>query len=223
MIRMEKIRVLLVDDHALVRDAIAIMLTQQGDMQVVGSLSSGEELINKLRDLDPDVILMDILLKGMSGIEATRWVKERDANVKVILLSMEIKKDLLAAGIQSGIDGYLPKEAEKNVLIQAVRQVYKGEKYFNEALTSLVFDDFYKKEKAASQSRHHLKLTDLTKREMQVLTLVAQGKSNKEVAEELFISTKTVDSHKTNILEKLGLRNTAELVRYAIKNELIPV
>jgi DNA-binding NarL/FixJ family response regulator len=220
---MEKIRVVLVDDHTLVRDAIATMLAQHSDIQVVGSLSSGEEMIGKVRELTPDVILMDIILKGMSGIEATRWVKERNSQIKVILLSQEIKKELLTAGIQSGIDGYLPKEAEKDLLIQAVRKVYGGEKYFNEALTSLVFEDFYNKERAANQTKRHMKLTDLTKREMQVLHLVAQGKSNKEVADELFISTKTVDTHKTHILDKLGLKNTAELVRYAIKNELIPM
>ncbi|MGC1244174.1 MAG: response regulator transcription factor [Chryseosolibacter sp.] len=220
---MEKISVVLVDDHTLVRDAIATVLEQHGDIQVVGSFSSGEEMIGKVRELGPDVILMDIILKGMSGIEATRWVKERNSQIKVILLSQEIKKELLTAGIQSGIDGYLPKEAEKDLLIQAVRTVYGGKKYFNEALTSLVFEDFYNKERAANQSKRHLKLSDLTKREMEVLHLVAQGKSNKEVAGELFISTKTVDTHKTHILDKLGLKNTAELVRYAIRNELIPM
>lgn len=218
---MERIKVLLVDDHTIVRDSIAVMLAQVHDIQVVGSLSSGEELISKMRDLNPDVVVMDIKMKGISGIEATRWVKERNNNVKVILLSMEVKKELVAAGIQSGIDGYLPKDVEKSTLIEAIRVVSKGEKYFNEAITSLVFEDFYKREVSARQAKQYLQLTDLSKREMEVLQLIALGKADKEVAEQLFISTKTVNTHKMNILNKLGLKNTAELVRYAIKNELI--
>lgn len=218
---MERIKVLLVDDHTVVRDSIAIMLAQLDDIQIVGALSSGEELISKMRDLNPDMIIMDIHMKGMTGIEATRWVKERNNKVKVILLSMEVKKELVSAGIQSGIDGYLPKDVEKYTLIEAIRVVSKGEKYFNEAITNLVFEDFYNREVSARQTKQHLKLTDLSKREMEVLQLVASGKSDKEVADQLFISAKTVNTHKMHILDKLGLKNTAELVRYAIKNELI--
>ncbi len=218
---MQRIKVLLVDDHTIVRDSIAIMLAQLDDIQIVGSLSSGEELISKMRDLNPDMIIMDIQMKGMTGIEATRWVKERNNKIKVILLSMEVKKELVSAGIQSGIDGYLPKDVEKATLIEAIRVVSKGEKYFNEAITNLVFEDFYSREVSARQTKQHLQLTDLSKREMEVLQLIASGKSDKEVAEQLFISTKTVNTHKMHILDKLGLKNTAELVRYAIKNGLI--
>lgn len=218
---MRKIKVLLVDDHTIVRDSIAIMLAQIDDMQIVGSLSSGEELISKARDLNPDVIVMDIHMKGMTGIEATRWVKERNNKIKVILLSMEVKKELVATGIQSGIDGYLPKDVEKATLIEAIRVVSKGEKYFNEAITNLVFEDFYNREVSARQTKQHLQLTGLSKREMEVLQLIASGKSDKEVADQLFISSKTVNTHKMHILDKLGLKNTAELVRYAIRNELI--
>jgi DNA-binding NarL/FixJ family response regulator len=214
---------MLVDDHNLVRDALAIMLHQVEDMQVVGSVASGEELLGKLKDLNPHVVLMDIMLKGMTGIEATRWIKERDAAVKVILLSSEVKKEFVSAGIQSGIDGYLPKDVEKILLIKAIRAVMGGEKYFNEAVTTLIFEDFYKKEKTTNETLKQLKITDLTKRELEVLTLIANGKGNKEVADELHISTKTVDSHKMHILDKLGLKNTAELVKYAIKNNLIVV
>jgi DNA-binding NarL/FixJ family response regulator len=223
MNKTERIKVLLVDDHTLVRDALAIMLRQVDDIQVVGALSSGEDAVSKVNILAPDVILMDIMLKGMTGIEATRWIKERNSKIKIILLSMEVKKEFVTAGIQSGIDGYLPKDVEKNILLDAIRMAYQGGKYFNEAITSLVFEDFYKKEKSTLQTEERLKVTDLTKREREVLALVANGKSNKEVADQLFISTKTVDTHKTHILDKLGLKNTAELVKYAIKNKLIPM
>lgn len=218
-----KIKVLLVDDHVLLRDGVAILLKQADDIQVVGSLATGEEAISKVSALLPDVIVMDIHLTGMSGIEATRWIKERNPQVKVILLSIEVKKEFVSSGIQAGIDGYLPKDVEKAMLIDAIRTVFKGGKAFDDAITSLIFEDFYKKEKSVQSVKNISKMADLTKRERQVLSLVANGKNNTEVADELFISTKTVDTHKTHILEKLGLKNTAELVKYAIKNKLITV
>jgi DNA-binding NarL/FixJ family response regulator len=165
---------------------------------------------------------MDIMLRGMTGIEATRWIKERDATIKIILISMEISKDYISAGIKSGVDGYLHKDSEKATLIEAIRSVHSGGRYFNEAITSLVFEDFYKHEKTGKAKERKIS-QDLTKREHEILELVAEGKSNKEVAESLFISVKTVETHKTHILEKLGLRNTAELVKYAIKNNIIPL
>src|SRR5690606_36663823 len=172
-------------------------------------------------ELQPDIILMDIMMGGMTGIEATRWIKEQDASIKIILISSEVKKELVTAGIQCGINGYLPKDVEKGMLIEAIRSVYKGGRYFDEAITSLVFDDFYQKKKMTTTSTKISMPNDLTKREHEVLGLVASGKSNKKVAEDLFISVKTVETHKSHILEKLGLNNTAELVRYAIKNNLI--
>lgn len=220
----DKIKVVLVDDHRLVRDSIAIMLQQVDDIQIVGAFSNAEELLSKLKDLNPDVIIMDIMMTGMTGIEATHWVKDRFPRIKVLILSMEVKREFVSAGIQSGIDGYLPKDIEKNVLIDAVRTVNRGEKFFNEAITTLVFEDFYNKERTNKQVKQHLgsnDLSKLTKRELEILSLIAAGKSTKQVADELFISTKTVDTHKTHILDKLGLSNTAELVKYAIKNELI--
>ena len=215
------IRIALVDDHVLLRDALSLALQQIDDFQIVASVSSGEEMINQCRDVNPHVIIMDIFLKGISGIETTKWIKERTNSIKVILLSGEVRKDLVSAGIHSGIDGYLPKEVDRAVLANAIRAVVKGEKYFNEAITSLVFEDFYNKEVVNKQEEIQLLTSDLTRREMEVLTLIANGKSNKEAAGELFISVKTVDTHKMHILEKLGLKNTAELVKYAIKNKLI--
>lgn len=220
----DKIKVVLVDDHRLVRDSIAIMLQQVDDIQIIGAFSNAEELLSKLNDLNPNVIIMDIMMTGMTGIEATHWVKDRFPRIKVLILSMEVKREFVSAGIQSGIDGYLPKDIEKNVLIDAVRTLNRGEKFFNEAITTLVFEDFYNKERTNKQVKQHLgsnDLSKLTKRELEILSLIAAGKSTKQVADELFISTKTVDTHKTHILDKLGLSNTAELVKYAIKNELI--
>ncbi len=220
MNKSEKIRVLLVDDHSLLRNALAIILHQVEDIQIVGSLSSGEELIDKFRSLNPDVIIIDIMLVGITGIEATRLIKERNTSVKIILLSSEIRREFVSTGIQAGIDGYLTKDVEKDILVKAIHTVYKGQKYFNEAITALVFEDFYKGER---EGRKRKITSGLTKRENEILEIVAIGKSNREIADLLFISTKTVETHKTNVLEKLGLKNTAELVRYAIKNNIITI
>ena len=220
---MSSIKVLIVDDHRLLRDGLAALLKQAPDIEIVGSVPSGEEAINIFPTLRPDVILMDIMMGGMTGIEATRWVKEQDSHVKVILISSEIKKELVTAGIQCGIDGYLPKDVDFNVLCDAIRTVRGGGRYFNEAITNLVFEDFYQKKKLTNTQGKVTLPNDLTKREQEVLALVASGKSNQEVADDLFISIKTVDTHKNHILDKLGLKNTAELVKYAIKNKLISV
>jgi DNA-binding NarL/FixJ family response regulator len=216
-----KTRVLIVDDHRLLRDGLAALLGQAEDIQVVGSVPSGEEAISIFPSLKPDIILMDIMMGGMTGIEATRWIKEQDSQVKVILISSEIKKELVTAGIQCGIDGYLPKDVDLSILREAIRTVKNGGRYFNEAITNLVFEDFYQKKKLTNTNGKVTLPNDLTKREQEVLALVASGKSNQEVADDLFISIKTVDTHKNHILDKLGLKNTAELVRYAIKNKLI--
>lgn len=216
-----KIKILIVDDHRLLRDGLAALLSQADDLEIVGSVPSGEEAISVFPSLKPDVILMDIMMGGMTGIEATRWLKEQDAQVKVILISSEIKKELVTAGIQCGIDGYLPKDVEFKVLCDAIHTVKGGGRYFNEAITNLVFEDFYQKKKLTNTNGKVTLPNDLTKREQEVLALVASGKSNQEVADDLFISIKTVDTHKNHILDKLGLKNTAELVKYAIKNKLI--
>lgn len=216
-----KIRVLIVDDHRLLRDGLEALLNQAKDIEVVGSVASGEEAISIFPNVKPDVILMDIMMGGMTGIEATRWIKEQDSRVRVILISSEIKKELVTAGIQCGIDGYLPKDVDLAVLGDAIRTVQKGGRYFNEAITNLVFEDFYQKKKLTNTYGKVTLPNDLTRREEEVLALVASGKSNQEVADDLFISIKTVDTHKNHILEKLGLKNTAELVKYAIKNKLI--
>lgn len=214
-------RLLIVDDHRILRDGLSALLNGAEDIEIVGAVSSAEEAISVIPSLMPNLILMDILMGGMSGIEATRWIKEQDHTIKVILVSAEIKKELLTAGIQCGIDGYLPKDIDATTLIAAIRTVSNGGRYFNEAITSLVFDDFYQNKKSTLRNGKTTAPNDLTAREQEVLALVASGKSNKQVADELFISVKTVDTHKSHILDKLGLKNTAELVRYAIKNNLI--
>jgi DNA-binding NarL/FixJ family response regulator len=217
----QKIQVLLVDDHKLIREGVQAMLEGTEDIEVIGSVASGEEAVNEVRHTKPDVILMDIMMGGMTGIEATRWIKEGDPSIKIVMLTMEISKEYVSASIKSGVDGYLPKDVDKEALLQAIRTVHQGGRFFNDAIMKLVFEDFYTHEKFKSPLK---KLpNELTKREYEILGLVASGKTNRELAESLFISIKTVETHKTNILEKLGLRNTTDLVKYAIKNKIISI
>jgi DNA-binding NarL/FixJ family response regulator len=220
MTSLSRIKVLLVDDHKLIRSGLMSMLANE-DVDVIGSVPSGEDAFNMVRDTRPDVILMDIMMGGMTGIEATRWIKNFDPTIRIIILSMEISKDYVSASIKSGVDGYLPKDVDKETVIEAITKVHHGERFFNDAIMKLVFEDFYSHEKLKGPVTRLP--NDLTKREHEVLGLVAAGKTNKELAELLFISVKTVETHKTNIMEKLGLKNNMEVVKYAIKNKIISI
>jgi DNA-binding NarL/FixJ family response regulator len=218
----KEISILLVDDHTLVRDGIASLLSKIDGISIQASCSTGEEAIGLAHTLQPDLILMDIMMNGMTGIEATRWIKEQNPDTKIILLSTEVKREFVAAGIKSGIDGYIPKDASLEILATAIETVMRGERFFTEAITKLVFEDFYLQEKTGKKRIH--KVNDgLTKRESEVLELVAEGISNREIGDRLFISVKTVETHKMHILDKLGLKNTTELVKYAIKNNIISI
>ncbi|MEM9855921.1 MAG: response regulator transcription factor [Bacteroidota bacterium] len=214
---MRNLKVVLVDDHALLMEGVVSLLSNIEYISVVGKAASGEEAINLASEVNPDIILMDIVMHGMTGIEATRWIKEQHPEIKIILLSSEVSENYVTLGVKAGVDGYLPKNVEKAVLIEAINQVMEGEKYFAQPITKIILDSFYKQ----SIGQKTTVSNELTKRENEVLQQVAMGKTNTEVAEELFISVKTVETHKTNILSKLGLRNTAELVKYAIKNKII--
>lgn len=214
------IKILVVDDHSLVRDGIVSILEHTDNILIAGSCASGEEAIGLVEQYHPHVILMDILLPGMSGIEATRWIKEQNPSIKIILLSMEIKKVLVTAGIQAGIDGYLPKDSHKETMLEAIHQVMQGKTFFTEAITALIFEDYYQHQREGKK-RERKMTQGLTKREHEVLELIAHGLPTKEVGERLFISMKTVETHKAHILEKLGLKNTSEIVLFAVKNKII--
>lgn len=218
---MDRIKLLITDDHQLVREGLEAMFENVREIEVTGLAATGEDAVNMARTVKPDVVLMDIIMPGMNGIEATRWIKEIDESIRVIILTMEISKDYVSAAIKSKVDGYLPKDIGKKVLVEAIKAVHNGERYFNDAIKKLIFEDFYSAEKLKNPKK--ALPNQLTKREAEVLALVATGKPNKDIAEALFISVKTVETHKTHILIKLGLNNNAELVRYAIKNNIISI
>jgi len=215
-----KIKVAVADDHGLMRQGLISLLQGDKSIEVIGDVDSGEAAVNLANELSPDIFLMDIVMKGMTGIEATRWIKEHNPKIKIILISSEVNKDYITAGIKSGIDGYLPKDTDKETLLMAIHTAMKGEKYFSPEITALVFQDFYLKEKDG-KGLPTKKTQELTKREEEVLVLIAHGKSLREIGDELFISVKTVESHKMHIQDKLGLTNAAQLVKFAIEHGMI--
>jgi len=216
------IKVAIADDHGLLRQGIISLLQKMEGIEMIGEMASGEEAVNFAQEHHPDVFLIDIVMRGMSGIEATRWIKEQTPGVRIILISSEVNKDFISTGIKSGIDGYLNKDVDAETLLSAIKTVMKGERFFSPEVTALVFQDFYLKEKEG-KGLPSKKTTELTKREEEVLTLIAHGKSLKEIADELFLSVKTIETHKLHIQDKLGLSNTAKLVKYAIENNLIEI
>jgi len=216
----KKIRVLMADDHQLMREGLLSLLNTTNDIEVVGAVRSGEDAVNSAFELKPDVIVMDIVMKGISGIEAARWIKEQNGDIKILLISMSVNKEYLSAGIKCGVDGYLPKDCPKEALVQGIRSIYSGNKYFPDDIKKMIFDEFCYRQIGDDPAKTILG-NELTKREHEILALVASGKGNKEIGEKLFISVKTVDTHKSHILEKLGLKNTLELVRYAIRKGIL--
>ncbi len=217
---MDRIRIIVTDDHRLMREGLSALMAHEDDMEVIGEAANGEEAINLVRERQPDIVLMDILMPGMNGLEAARWIQEVDPHVGVIVLSMEVSKEYVTAAIKSGVDGYLPKNIGKSDLLNAVRMVSHGQRYFSEAIKKLIFEDFYLEEKLKGPKRGAS--GELTRREMEVLRLVAYGRTNAEIAEDLSISIKTVETHKSRVLLKLGVTNNNAVVHYAIKHNLIP-
>ncbi|MBL7833148.1 MAG: response regulator transcription factor [Cyclobacteriaceae bacterium] len=215
-----KILVAVADDHGLMRHGIVSLLEEDPTIQVVASVSSGEDAINVANNRTPDLFLLDIVMKGMTGIEATRWIKDQNPTVKVILLSSEVSKEFISEGMKMGIDGYLLKDCSKEMLFEAISAVMRGEKFFSPEVTNLIFRDFYLKE-TEGKGLPSARTKELSRRETEVLVLIASGKTIKEIGEHLFISPKTVETHKSHIMDKLGLTNTAQLVKYAIDHKLV--
>lgn len=214
----DRIKILVVDDHSLVREGITSMLGGHDNFEVIGEGSSGEEAIVKVNENPPDVLLMDINMPGLNGIETAKKIFETHPDLKVIILSMEVTQEYISEAIKAGVMGYLAKDSKKDILIEAIKKVHGGEQYFGEKISQVIFKGFYnqsKGEKIASNNK------DLSKREVEVLRQIASGLSNRQIADKLFISIRTVDAHRNHIMQKLGLKTTAELVKYAIKERII--
>ena len=210
------IRVVLADDHALVRAGMRSLLNTMADVQVVGEASSGEEALALAARENPDVVLMDIAMKGITGLEAAARIRDGHAGVRVVILSMHSGEEYVLQAMRAGAAGYLLKDAATGELELALRSVMRGESWFSPAVSRQVVEGYVQRvggEAAADV---------LTVRQREVLRLVAGGKSTKEIAYALSLSVKTVETHRAQIMERLGIRDVAGLVRYALRTGLVP-
>lgn len=216
---MSTIRLLLVDDHQIVRAGLRMLFAAEPEVEIIGEASSGEEAVASIETLTPDVVLMDVAMPGMGGIEATRRIKASQPKVAVLALTMHEDEEYFFEMLAAGASGYVPKRAAPDDLMSAIRIVKQGDVYIYPSLARLLVKDFlHRSEASAPETRE-----ELTPREQEVLTFIAEGNSNREIAEALVISIKTVDRHRENIMRKLQLHNRVELVKYAIEKGLISV
>jgi DNA-binding NarL/FixJ family response regulator len=213
------IKVLIADDHKMFRDGIRAILEQEADMEIVGEAGSAQQIFDLLGKVQPDVILMDITLGEANGIEITKILRQKYPDLFVLVISMHAESNYILKMLEIGAAGYILKDSGKNEMLNAVRAVAAGDSYFSQQVSSVMVA--YLNRKGLPQSQSARKEVLLTRREMEVLKLIAGEFSNQEIAEKLFISTRTVDTHRRNLLEKLGLKNTAGLVKYAMQHGLM--
>ncbi len=211
------ISVLIADDHKVFREGLASLLDDVPDIRVVGQAADGRQVLQLLEAIRPDVILMDIAMGDSGGLETTRLVKAQHPGIKVLVLSMHSESHYIVRMLEAGASGYLLKDAGSAEMIAAIRAVHAGDTYYSRQVSDTLIEHLTRG-KPARPTRDDV---PLTRRELEVLQLIAEEYSNPEIAEKLFISIRTVDTHRRNLLEKLGVKNTAGLVKYAIKRGLI--
>ncbi len=211
-----KIKVLVADDHQLFREGLINLLKTDEEIEVIAQSENGSAAIDKAHQYKPDILLTDIAMPGLNGIEATRQLKEKLPKIKVIALSMHSDKQYVKGMLEAGADGYLLKNCTHRQLIDAVHSVHKGKKFLSDDITEMVINGYL--DGAHSDDDVY---NQLSEREKEILLLLAEGVPTREIAEKLFISVKTVGTHKQNILDKLELNNQADLVKFALKKGLI--
>lgn len=214
-----KIRILLVDDHKILRDGICSLVKGYPDMEVVGEAADGRTALTLVEKLSPDIVIMDISMPDLNGIDATRRINADYPNVKVIALSMHYDKQFVSEIFKAGASGYLIKDSAFDELEHAIRVVMDNKTYINPQIASLVVESLVSQPAASNQKAFSL----LTEREREVLQLIAEGKSTKQIAADLSVSSKTVESHRRQVMGKLNIRNVAELTKYAIREGLTSV
>lgn len=210
------IRILITDDHQLFREGIANLLAASPQIEIVDQAENGQEAIEKARKLKPDIVIMDLSLPIINGVDATRILHKELPGTKVLVLSMHADKNYIKEALEAGAFGYLFKDCTYDQLIEAINTVYHGKKYLSDKITEVLIQDYLKKDEEI-----HDKSPELSERESEILKLIAEGKSTREISDLLFISIKTVGTHKQHILEKLKLKSTAGLIKYAIKKGIV--
>ena len=208
----KKIRILLADDHTILRKGVRMLIDSQPDMEVVSEAKTGREAVEQARKLKPDIVIMDVSMPELNGIDATRQICDELPHTKVVALSMHKDSVYVREILRAGARGYLLKDDEDDDLLKAIRVVYRGEAFLSPAISDAVLTDY---------RRHVSNPVDLlTSREREILTLIAEGKTNKEIANALGLSVYTVESHRGSVMEKLNLHNTGDIVRFALRNGL---
>ncbi len=216
---MSKTTILVADDHALVREGIIALLKGHDDLQVLAEAADGKETIEKAVKLRPDIVLMDIAMPGLGGLEATMEIKKANPDIKILVLSQYDDKEYISRLLKAKVSGYILKHAVGTDLISAIRAVARGEFYLYSSIASSLVDDYLSKKEIAVEDPYE-RLTD---REKQVLKLIAEGHTHKEIAVMLNISVKTVVAHYSNLQEKLGIRPRAALIKFAIQRRIIQI
>src|SRR5688572_5762173 len=213
-----KIRVLVADDHAIVREGLRVMLGNQPDMEVVGIAANGREAIRLVDEYDPDVVVMDITMPELNGIEAIQQMLSRHPHLKVIVLSIHETKPYVHRALKAGAKGYLIKETAGLEVVDAVRAVYRGERYLSQRISDLLTDISFRNLEVPMEVSP---LEQLSSREREILQLVAEGKTSQEIAKRLSISPKTVDTYRSRLMHKIGVEDMAGLVKFAIQHGVI--
>ncbi len=205
---------MVVDDHAIMREGIRALLEVHDDMEIVGEASEGNEAIEKAKELAPDIIIMDIAMPGMDGLEATRRIKKINAKAKVLILTQYGNREFILSAIKAGVAGYVLKAELSSELVSAITAIYKGDSFLCPTATAALIDDYRQQSSIEPYD-------SLTNREREILKLIAEGHTSREIAGRLRISLKTVLGHRTKIMEKLDLHNRTELIKYSIRKGLI--
>ncbi len=214
---MNPIKIILTDDHQLFRDGIKSLLEDTTDIIVIGEASNEHELTDILNKELPDIIILDITLPCTSGIEITKKIKNKYPEINVLILSMHNDDEFVINALEAGAKGYLPKDINKNELLEAIYTINNGDEYYNKEISKIFLKKYINRNRAGLEGKNSI----LTNREIEIVKLVSEGYKNQEIAEKLFISIRTVDVHKNNIMKKLKLKSTIEIVKFAIKNDII--
>jgi DNA-binding NarL/FixJ family response regulator len=215
---MKSIRVLLADDHKLIRAGLRLVVDQQPDLSVVGEADDGRQAVELAKSLKPDVVVMDIGMPNLNGIEAARQIREIRPDAAVVMLSMHSDEGYVLRALGAGARAYLPKDSATTDLVQAIRAVVEGKSFFSPAVSKVLLQDYMRKlQRSGAEDSYDL----LSPREREVLQLVAEGKSNKEVASLLNLSVYTVETHRAKIMQKLNLKGVPELILYAVRKGII--